>query len=319
MPLDLGIRGADTNLCWPPLYHMGGTEPALCALLTGGRVIVQDGFDAARIADTLTRETFGWISIMPGAVGALIAALERSDAPMGVANCGVMADLVAPHEIARVTTLLGASYCNSFGATETGTAPLSGNRIAPGTALPDLAKAPSPGCEIRLVDADGQDVSDGETGELAMRGPTAFSGYWRDEEATTETFRGGWLHMGDMFRRRSDGRYDYVDRRKYLIKSGGENIYPAEIERVLLADPRVADAVVVRRKDARWGEVPVALVVASDPGLEIAALAARCRAALASFKQPKDIRLVPASRIARSTTGKIQRRALEEWVESGEL
>ena len=145
MPLDLGIRGADTVLCWPPLYHMGGTEPALCALLTGGRVIMQDGFDPARIAEIVARETFGWISIMPGVVGALIAALERYNVPpKGVGNCGVMPDLVAPHEIARVTELLGASYCNTFGATETGTAPLSGNRIAPGVVPDNLAKAAKP-------------------------------------------------------------------------------------------------------------------------------------------------------------------------------
>ena len=163
-------------------------------------------------------------------------------------------------------------------------------------------------------------MPDGDVGELAMRGPTLFSGYWRDDAATAEDFRGGWFHMGDMFRRRPDGRYDYVDRRKYLIKSGGENIYPAEIERVLLADPRVADAVVVRRKDARWGEVPVALVVARDAILGCRRTgAARCRAALAGFKQPKEIRLVPPDRIARSTTGKIQRRALEEWVASGQF
>lgn len=317
MPLDLGIRNADTILGWPPLYHMGGTEPALCALLTGGRVIVQDGFDPALITETVTREAFGWISIMPGAACALIAALEQNTAPpRGVTNCGVMPDLVAPHDIARVTTLLGASYCNTFGATETGTAPLSGNRIAPGVIPENLAKAPSPASEIRLVDAHDNDVPDGDVGELAMRGPTLFSGYWRDEAATAEDFRDGWFHMGDMFRRREDGRYDYVDRRKYLIKSGGENIYPAEIERVLLADPRVADAVVVRRKDARWGEVPVALVVTRGATPDVNDLAARCRAALAGFKQPKEIRLVSAEQIARSTTGKIQRRALEEWVAS---
>jgi len=319
MPVDLGIRAADTILCWPPLYHMGGMEPALCGLLTGGRVIVQDGFDAARIVDTLSRETFGWVSIMPGTVAALIASLEKSSArPKGIANCGVMPDLVAPREIARLTSLLGASYCNTFGATETGTAPLSGNRIAPGTYPTDLAKSPSPGCEIRLVDVEDKEVPDGEPGELMMRSPTLFSGYWKDEAATAEDFRGAWFHMGDMFRRREDGCYDYVDRRKYLIKSGGENIYPAEIERVLLADPRVAEAVVVRRKDKRWGEVPVALVVANDPALDITTLASRCRTALAGFKQPREIRLVSADRIARSTTGKIQRRELEAWVASGQ-
>ncbi len=317
MPLDLGIRNADTILGWPPLYHMGGTEPALCALLTGGRVIVQDGFDPARIAATLRRETFGWVSIMPGAVAALIAALENSNAvPKGVANCGVMPDLVPLHEIARVAQLLGASYCNTFGATETGTAPLSGNRIRPGAVPIDLGKSPSPASEIRLVDADDRDVSDGEVGELIMRGATLFSGYWQNEAATADDFRGGWFHMGDLFRRRPDGRYDYVDRRKYLIKSGGENIYPAEIERVLLGDPRVADAVVVRRKDARWGEVPVALVVLRDGTLQAGDLAARCLSELAGFKQPKEIHIVPPERMTRSTTGKIQRRELEVWLES---
>jgi acyl-CoA synthetase (AMP-forming)/AMP-acid ligase II len=319
MPLDLGIRSADNILCWPPLYHMGSTEPALCALLTGGRVIIQDGFDPARIAEIIARETFGWISIMPGVVGALIAALERNDLPpKGVGNCGVMPDLVAPQDIARVTQLLGASYCNTFGATETGTAPLSGDRIAPGVNTDNLAKTPSAASEIRLVDEDNCDVPDGDVGELAMRGPTLFSGYWRDDAATAEDFRGGWFHMGDLFRRRPDCRYDYVDRRKYLIKSGGENIYPAEIERVLLGDPRVADAVVVRRKDARWGEVPIALVVARETIPDVGELASRCRAALAGFKQPKEFRLVSPERIARSTTGKIQRRELEEWVAFGQ-
>ena len=317
MPHDLGVRAGDTNLCWPPLYHMGGTEPALHALLTGGRVIVHEGFDAARIAEAVTRERFGWLSIMPGAVGALIGALEKNSVPpRGVGACGVMPDLVAPHEVARVTALLGAPYCNTFGSTETGTPPLSSGRIPPGVIPDDLAKSPSPGCEIRLVDADDNDVPDGAVGELAMRGPTLFGGYWRDDAATRADFRGGWFHLGDLFRRRADGRYDYVDRRKYLIKSGGENIYPAEIERVLLADTRVIDAVVVRRKDARWGEVPVALVVTRDANLDPADLALRCRAALAGFKQPKEIRLVAADPIARSTTGKIQRRALEDWIDS---
>jgi fatty-acyl-CoA synthase len=319
MPQDLGMRTGDTNLCWPPLYHMGGTEPALHALLTGGRVIIHDGFDAAHIAEVVTLESFGWLAIMPGAVGALIAALEKNNMPpKDVGSCGVMPDLVAPHEVARVTELLDAPYCNTFGSTETGTAPLSGNRIPPGVVPDDLAKSPSPASEIRLVDESDNDVPNGAVGELAMRGPTLFSGYWRDDDATREDFRGGWFHLGDLFRRRADGRYDYVDRRKYLIKSGGENIYPAEIERVLLSDTRVVDAVVVRRKDPRWGEVPVALVVTRDADLDPSDLARRCRAALAGFKQPKEIRLVAAGRISRSTTGKIQRRVLEDWVSDGE-
>jgi acyl-CoA synthetase (AMP-forming)/AMP-acid ligase II len=315
LPLDLGVRPGDTNLCWPPLYHMGGTEPALQALLTGGRVIVQDGFDPEALARLFEEERFGWVNLMPGAIARLIEALERRGTkPRGLTACGVMPDLIPPHEIARVTELLQAPYCNTFGATETGTPPLSGGWLRPGELPTDLAKLPSPASELRLVDEDDRDVPDGTPGELAMRGPTLFSGYWRNEEATAHDFRNGWFHMGDLFRRREDGRYEFVDRAKYMIKSGGENIYPAEIERVLLGDPRVADAVVVRRKDQRWGEVPVALVVTKDPTLDPADLAVRCRAALAGYKQPKEIRIVSADRIVRSTTGKVQRGELERYV-----
>ena len=178
-----------------------------------------------------------------------------------------MADLVPRHQLAEITTLLGAPYVNSFGATETGLPPATAALIPIGEAPTDLAKRQSAFCEVRLVDADDRDVPDGAPGECAIRGPTLFSGYWRAPEVNAKDFRGGWFHMGDVFIRRDDGRLDFVDRAKYLIKSGGENVYPAEIERVLLADPRVGDAVVVRRPDAKWGEVPVAVVARNDQSL----------------------------------------------------
>ena len=147
-----------------------------------------------------------------------------------------------------------------------------------------------------------------------MRGPTLFSGYWRADEVNAHDFRGGWFHMGDVFVRNPDGSLDFVDRVKYLIKSGGENVYPAEIERVLLADPRVDDAVVVRRPDPRWGEVPVAVVAPNDERLTADELYARCRRELAGYKQPKDIRFVAFADLPRSTTGKIQRHEVEAWL-----
>jgi fatty-acyl-CoA synthase len=178
-----------------------------------------------------------------------------------------------------------------------------------------LSKRQNTFCEIRLVDAEDRDVPPGTPGELAFRGPTCFSGYWNAPETNARDFRGGWFHMGDMFIRNADGTLDFVDRVKYMIKSGGENIYPAEIERVLLADPRVADAVVVRRSDARWGEVPVAVIAANDTTLTAADLAARCRAELAGYKQPKDIVFVSLAELPRSTTGKIQRHEVEAWLQ----
>ena len=118
-----------------------------------------------------------------------------------------------------------------------------------------------------------------------------------------------------MFVARSDGLYDYVDRAKYLIKTGAENVYPAEIERVLMSDPRVLEAVVVRRPDAKWGEVPVALVCCSTPAPSREELLSFCRANLAGYKMPKDILFVASQdEFPRSTSGKILRQVLEQRV-----
>ncbi|MBM0205701.1 hypothetical protein JNW90_23800 [Micromonospora sp. STR1s_5] len=121
--------------------------------------------------------------------------------------------------------------------------------------------------------------------------------------------------MGDMFVRGEDGTLNFADRAKYLIKSGGENIYPAEIERVLLSDSRVRDAVVVRRSDPRWGEVPIAVVAAHDPNLTSGELLEQCRRDLAGYKRPRYVLFVPENRFPRSTTGKILRHEIEAWPE----
>jgi len=139
-----------------------------------------------------------------------------------------------------------------------------------------------------------------------------FSGYWRAPETNAQDFRGGWFHMGDVFVRNPDGTLDFVDRAKYLIKSGGENIYPAEIERVLLQDPRVADAAVVRQPDPKWGEVPVAFVARHDESLGEDELRKKCREQLAGYKQPKEIRFIQFDAFPRSASGKIQRHELEK-------
>jgi acyl-CoA synthetase (AMP-forming)/AMP-acid ligase II len=312
---DLGVRPGDTSVAWPPFFHMAATEPALAALLTGGKVIVVDGFRPDEIAFHAGREQLGHLMVMPGMVEPLIAELrKRSVRPAGVRLCGAMADLVPAHQLAEITTLLGAPYLNSFGSTETGVPPASGNVIAIGEVPKRLSKRQNAFCEIRLVDAEDRDVPAGTPGELAFRGVTCFSGYWNAPETNARDFRGGWFHMGDMFVRNADGTLDFVDRVKYLIKSGGENVYPAEIERVLLADPRVADAVVVRRPDPRWGEVPVAVVARKDETLDAAGLFAACRAELAGYKQPKDIVFVALAELPRSTTGKIQRHEVEAWL-----
>jgi fatty-acyl-CoA synthase len=308
---ELGIAPGDAYVAWSPLYHMGGCDYSLGTLLSGGTVHVVDGFDGERLADLVEREQLGWLVLMPGMVGRMADLLEaRGRPPRGVKLCGVMADLVPRADLARITRLLGAPYVNTFGATETGNPPASSNSIPVGVVPTRLAKEQSAFAEIRLVDEDGRDVPDGQPGELWMRGPTLFNGYWG--VSASETFRDGYFPMGDVFVRNPDGSLDFVDRRKYLIKSGGENIYPAEIERVLLADPRVAEAAVVRRPDARWGEIPVAFVARTDESLTADALLTACKAQLAGYKKPRAIVFIAYEDFPRSASGKVLRNELEK-------
>jgi fatty-acyl-CoA synthase len=305
-------------IAWTPLFHMGAADSTFAALMHGAKVVVMDGFDPGAIADLLERETIGWLALMPGMFARMIGELRlRRVRPKGIGVCGSMADLVPRQEIAEITTLLQAPFRNSFGSTETGAAPFSKGRIPIGVVPERLSKEQSSYCLVRLVDPDGHDVPDGEPGEVAVRGPSIFSGYWADPAATAEAFRGGWYHMGDVLLRNPDGTYDFVDRRKYMIKSGGENIYPAEIERVLLASPRIAEAVVVRRADPRWGEVPVAFVAPRDATLAEAEVLELCRGRIAGYKIPKEVRFLPEAAFPRSTSGKVRRHELEARLRSG--
>jgi len=310
---ELGIRPDEAYVAWAPFFHMISTDTALSTLVRGGKVIIIDGFDADQIIDAVISDRIGWLALIPGMVEPMIDAIKaRSDfAVKGVRYCGAMADLVSPHHIAEITTLLQAPFRNTFGATETGSSPASRGTIAIGDIPDRLSKHQNAGCEIRLVDADDNDVADGEPGELAIRGPTVFSGYWRADETNEHDFRGGWFHMGDVFRRNRDHTLDFVDRAKYMIKTGGENVYPAEIERVIFTDQRVADAAVVRVKDERWGEAPVAFVARNDPSLTEDILMDLCRSNLAGYKRPREIHFIAFDDFPRSTSGKIQRHSLE--------
>lgn len=315
---EFGIAPHDAFVAWSPLYHMGAMDNSLGTLMTGGTVIVVDGFDSEALAAIVASEPLGWLLLMPGMVERFAQVLsDRAVEPKGVKVCGVMADLVPRQEIARITQLLGAPYANTFGSTETGCPPCSSNLIPVGEVPQQLAKQQSPFCEVKLVDPEDHEVGIEVPGELCMRGPTLFSGYFRDEAVNAREFRGGWFHMGDVFVRHADGTLDFVDRLKYLIKSGGENIYPAEIEQVLLGHSGVVEAAVVRRPDPRWGEVPVAFVAPRDEHLTKQELFEHCRQHLAGYKQPKGIEFLSVDEFPRSASGKVQRHELEKRFAGG--
>jgi len=144
-----------------------------------------------------------------------------------------------------------------------------------------------------------------------VRRATLFSGYWNAPKTNAEDFRDGWFHMGDLFRRTASGGFEFVGRSKYMIKSGGENIYPAEIERVLLGDSRIADAAVVRKPDSQWGEIAVAFIARNDDSLDATVIEQICRARIAGYKRPRELYFIPMDEMPRSATGKIVREVLE--------
>ncbi|MBM3766495.1 MAG: AMP-binding protein [Acidobacteria bacterium] len=166
---------------------------------------------------------------------------------------------------------------------------------------------PFPGVSVRILDPDGNDVAEGDVGEIYMKGPNLFAGYWRRPEATAEAHRDGWFRTGDIATRSADGYYTLQGRRSDLIISGGFNIYPREIEEFLAEQPGVVEVAVASAPDPRRGEVPIAFVVGD---CDTAALEAACRAHLASFKIPRAF--VRIDKLPRTALGKVQKHLLKQ-------
>jgi acyl-CoA synthetase (AMP-forming)/AMP-acid ligase II len=313
---DHDMAAGDTFVAWMPMYHISSTEHAIYILGCGGKVIIVDGAEPARLVELARTEPQWWLPLLPGMIENVVAeAKQRNLKPARIKRIGALADLLSPDLIAEATRIFDAPYWNIYGATEMGFIPLSLGTIPIGARPENVFKQANSTSIVRLVDEHDNEVLDGHRGELVFAGPTLFSGYWNAPAANREALRNGWYHSGDVFQKNPDGSYDFVDRAKYLIKSGGENIYPAEVERVLLMDPRVDEVVVVRRKDEKWGEVPVAFVVVNDSNVGEDELIAHCRANLAAYKRPKQIKFVgSADSFPRSTSGKIQRHKVEEWL-----
>lgn len=211
----LALEPADAFITWAPMFHMASTDHVLTTLLRGGTVVMIDGLQPREINAALSRHQVGWLVMMPGAIEAFIAERRANPMPIkGVRVVGAMADLVPPHQIAQLTSLVNAPYLNSFGSTETGLPPATASLISPGLMPERLSKRLSAFCEARLVDSDGREVPDGTPGEMTVRGPTLFSGYSNDGRTNARDFRGGFFHMGDVFRRSADGTIGFVDRAK---------------------------------------------------------------------------------------------------------
>lgn len=249
--------------------------------------------------------------VVPGISGPFVN--HPDAAPSGTSTLRLLVSAVGLEsaEVVDATrNRLGAEYMGIYGQTESGTKTtwatqeqFEANPAAYGTVMPALA--------YRLVDDDDVDVTPGEPGELLLRGATIMQGYWNRPDATAETLAGGWHHTGDVFVLDEDGTLRMVDRTKYLIKTGGENVYPQEVENLLKVHPKVADVAVAGIPDAQWGETVKAFVIPKpDVGLTRAELDAAVRAEVAGYKAPRFIEFV--DEIPRNISGKILKNVLTE-------
>ncbi|MFC6719855.1 class I adenylate-forming enzyme family protein [Natrialbaceae archaeon GCM10025810] len=319
--VDYGLKKGDSYPSWAPMFHMGGIDWIITTAVLGGTYYPIDGFDTDRIVDVLrtANSPLSWLILFPGTLDRILDRLEEAAAERAdfqeIRSVGALLDLMNAEKIARITEILDAPAQNTYGSTEVGHA-TSGNKVAPGVPPEgsQLDKAESPFIQVTVVDDDGNHVDPGESGEVAVRGPTLCSGYLDNSDANRTEFEDGWFHTGDIMVWNEDSTYSYVNRRKYLIKSGGENIYPAEIEEVLFRHELVEDVTVVRTPDGKWGEVPRAVVGTSEPEeVSPEELLEMVEAELANYKLPHYIQIVEPSAFPRSTTGKIVRETVEEW------
>jgi long-chain acyl-CoA synthetase len=204
---------------------------------------------------------------------------------------------------------LGITIWEGYGLTET--APAVTTNALGEAAKGDSIGLPLPGVEVRLVDENGAEVEDGDPGEIVIRGPNVFQGYWKRPEETEAAFRDGWLRTGDIAYRDEDGYLFIVDRSKDLVIVSGFNVYPREVEEALASHPAVAECAVIGLPDERTGEAIRALVVRAE-GTDVTEgdLLEHCRGRLARFKLPREIRFVES--LPKHVTGKVLRRRLKD-------
>jgi malonyl-CoA/methylmalonyl-CoA synthetase len=301
------ITESDRFLSTLPLFHVHGLANGIhCWLVSGCHMRLTERFEQAKVAawfeDYRPTLFFGVPTMF---VRLLELPPERARAIGGPLRLAVSGSAPLPAEIhARFREAFGSVVLERYGMTETlmnTSNPYEGERRA-GTVGRPLSHV-----EVRILNEDGSPVTEGATGELWVRGPNVCAGYWRRPEATEAAWREGWFRTGDLGCRSADGYITLQGRRSDLIISGGFNIYPREIEELLLEEPGIREAAVIGTPDPVRGEVPVAYVVADSP-LDEGALRQRLATQLASFKIPRAVVRVDA--LPRTALGKIQKHLL---------
>jgi acyl-CoA synthetase (AMP-forming)/AMP-acid ligase II len=312
--VEFGITGADLGLACGPMYHVGALDLTTTTLVAAGAtVILHRTFEAADVVDELERSRVTTVWLAPAMVNAIMAlpGIEQRDLSSVrlIINGGEKMPIPLIERLQR--TFPSAWFADAYGLTETVSGDTFLDRDSLVTKLGSVGR-PCLHLELDIWDEQGRSVPAGERGEVVLRGPKVFTGYWRDPEATAKAFAGGWFHTGDIGVRDEDGYLFIVDRLKDMILSGGENIAGSEVERVLYEHDAVLEAAVVGRPDERWGEVPVAFVALRPDaaGATAEELIEHCRGQLARYKVPKDVVFVEA--LPRNPSGKVLKRELRD-------
>jgi acyl-CoA synthetase (AMP-forming)/AMP-acid ligase II len=308
---EFGFTAADVGLACGPLYHVGALDLVTTTMIAvGATTIIHHTFEAERVVDEIERSRVTSIWAAPAMVRAILdvpGLAERDLSSVRVIIAGGE-KMPIPYIERLRSTFPSAWFADAYGLTETVSGDTFLDRESTVSKLGSVGRA----CqylELDIWDEHGTSLPAGERGEVVLRGPKVFKGYWRDPDATSAAFAGGWFHTGDIGMQDDDGYLYIVDRLKDMIVSGGENIASSEVERVLYEHGSVLEVAVVGRPDDRWGEVPVAYVVMSAPAAATPEeLVEHCRRQLAKFKVPKDVVIIDA--LPRNPSGKVLKREL---------
>ncbi|WP_235976952.1 fatty acid--CoA ligase [Sandaracinobacteroides hominis] len=306
----------DISLVAMPVAHIGGTGWGLVGLVNGAKGIVAREFDPLKVLDYIEHDKVSKMFMVPAALQIVVRQPRAREIDYSRMKYILYGASPIPLDLLReCMEVFGCGFCQQYGMTETtGTIvylPPEDHDPA-GNQRMRAAGLPLPGVEIKVVDADGNELPRGEVGEVATRSYANMAGYWKLDEATRATVaEDGWLRTGDAGYMDADGYLFIQDRVKDMIISGGENVYPAEVESAVYGHPAVAEVAVIGVPDEKWGEAVKAVVVAR-PGMTIDPedIIAFARSRIASFKAPKSVDIIAA--LPRNASGKILRRELRE-------
>jgi long-chain acyl-CoA synthetase len=308
-------RDSDVNLVCMPLFHIGGSGWALIGLYRGIENVLARDFDPGAILRLIEERRITKTLFVPAMMLFLLQAPQCRDTDFSSLDLILYGASPAPLDLLRnALAVFGCGLGQVYGLTETtGAVTYLPPEDHGEHAIERMASCgkPSDGVEIRVVDALGRALPAGEVGEVVCRTPQIMLGYWNLPEATTQALRDGWFHTGDAGFFDQDGYLHIYDRVKDMIVSGGENIYPAEVESALFGHPAVADVAVIGVPDEKWGEAVKAVVV-KKPGVQVSAgeLIEHARQRIAGYKVPRSVDFIDV--LPRNPSGKILKRELRK-------